>query len=378
MFIDYKLKVADAEHAGLADLESFQNELKGFKADLAKPYMTDQEVTNRLLSEAYNRRLTDVYVSHIMLSPELGAEEKLDSIRNEIIAGNIPFETAAQNWSVDRTSAVRGGRMGYVVPGRFPYPFEFAAYNTPVGTISNVVNSGVGYHIIRVESSQPSVGEVEAEHILLLTRGMDDEQKNLVAQRMDSIYQLAVGGADFQQLARTYSQDPGSARNGGSLGWFGRGQMVAEFDSAAFAIPDGSVSKPFSTNFGYHIIHRLNHRAVAPFDEIREQLLNEMNRDERANMPQEAVAQRVYGEYHVTLDPRGQDKLRHIISANHGGYDSVAIERLSRDNTVIAHADHGIKVRTSDVMPMMPVTLNRDVDDAVASISGNAYNLAKN
>lgn len=377
MFIDYKLKVADAEHAGLADLESFQEELKGFRRDLAKPYMSDSTVTERLLREAYDRRATDVLVSHIMLSPEPGAREKIDSIRNEILENRIPFETAAQNWSVDRVSAVNGGRMGYVTPGRFPYAFEFAAYNTPVGQISQVVNSGVGYHIIRVESSQPTSGEVEAEHILLLTRGLDAEQKAAVAARMDSIYQRAIAGEDFQTLAREYSQDPGSARRGGSLGWFGRGQMVAEFDSAAFAIPDGAISQPFATNFGYHIIHRTNHRTVAPFEEMREQLLNEMNRDERANMPQEAVADRVYGEYHIALLPKGQDKLRSIISANPGGYDSVAIARLVNDKTVLATADGGIKVRTCDVMPQMPVTLNRDVDDAVASISGIAYNIVK-
>lgn len=247
-------------------------------------------------------------MSHIMLPMRPGNDIRLDSLRSEIIAGNTTFEDAAAAFSVDRGSNSRGGLMGSVVPGRYPWAFEKASYDTPKGGVTEVVNSGVGYHIIRVEDIRPSDGEVEASHILLLTRGLKPEAAEAQKERIDSLYKVVIAeGADFADVARRFSQDPGSARNGGSLGWFGRGMMVQPFDSVAFALADGEISKPLATSFGYHIIYRTAHRKGKDFEEFKKSELKRMESDERANAPERAFIDRVAPLYGASVS---EDALR--------------------------------------------------------------------
>ena len=308
MFVDYKLKVADARHAGIDTTASFLNEYRQFENDLAKPFMRDEAVVDDLLKESYSHLEKDVTVSHIMLPMRPGNDIRLDSLRSEIIAGNTTFEDAAAAFSVDRGSNSRGGLMGSVVPGRYPWAFEKASYDTPKGGVTEVVNSGVGYHIIRVEDIRPSDGEVEASHILLLTRGLKPEAAEAQKERIDSLYKVVIAeGADFADVARRFSQDPGSARNGGSLGWFGRGLMVQPFDSVAFALADGEISKPLATSFGYHIIYRTAHRKGKDFEEFKKSELKRMESDERANAPERAFIDRVAPLYGASVS---EDALR--------------------------------------------------------------------
>ena len=179
-----------------------------------------------------------------------------------------------------------------------------------MGEITPVVNSGFGYHIIRVESRRPASGEVLASHILRLTRGKNNEEKERQRQIIDSLYSvLSNNKADFAALARQYSEDPGSAQKGGSLSWFGRGMMVQPFDSISFALADGAISKPFETSFGYHIIWRQAHRGVAPLDNVRKTILQAMERDERANMPAEAKLAEYFKTYKASLDEGGLNGL---------------------------------------------------------------------
>ena len=308
MFVDYKLKVADARHAGIDTTASFLNEYRQFENDLAKPFMRDEAVVDDLLKESYSHLEKDVTVSHIMLPMRPGNDIRLDSLRSEIMAGNTTFEEAAAAFSVDRGSNSRGGLMGSVVPGRYPWAFEKASYDTPKGGVTEVVNSGVGYHIIRVEDIRPSDGEVEASHILLLTRGLKPEAAEAQKERIDSLYKVVTAeGADFADVARRFSQDPGSARNGGSLGWFGRGMTVQPFDSVAFALADGEISKPLATSFGYHIIYRTAHRKGKDFEEFKKSELKRMESDERANAPERAFIDRVAPLYGASVS---EDALR--------------------------------------------------------------------
>ena len=279
----------------------------------------------------------------------------LDSLKVAITAGTTTFEDAARNFSVDRYSASKGGRMGYVVPGRFPWAFEEAAYSIPVGKISDVVNSGMGYHLVRVESRTPAQGEIEAEHILLLTRDMPQSEIEARKAKADSIYKLAKDGADFAELARKFSEDPGSASKGGKLGWFGRGAMVAEFDSAAFALPDGGISKPVKTDFGYHIIHRTAHRGVPALADMRKNIEARIAADERSAMPEEAVMSRLRKAHKAEISQGALDQIRAVIDANDGKCDSTFIERIKIMNPVIASFDGG-EISTLDALARTPDT----------------------
>lgn len=292
MFVDYKLKVADAEAAGLDTTATFRAEYLQYRDELASPYLRDNAVAEQLVNEAFSHYGETVQVSHIMLPANASGKALADSLRSEIAAGHTTFEAAARAYSVDKPSAARGGMMGNVAPARFPWPFEKAAYDTAEGAVSEPVNSGFGWHLIRVESRKPSEGEVHAAHILRMTQGRTPEQKAREKEIIDSLYTVARAGADFGELARKYSQDPGSARRGGDLGWFGRGVMVQPFDSISFVLPDGGISEPFETAFGYHIIYKEAARKGRSLDELRPEIEKAMERDNRAAAPERAYTDR--------------------------------------------------------------------------------------
>jgi hypothetical protein len=117
------------------------------------------------------------------------------------------------------------------------------------------------------ERDEPSA-QIRARHILFrMPNEPTAPQRDSVRRRAEEIRAQAVAGADFAELARAYSQDPGSAQQGGDLDWFGRGQMVAPFEEAAFALEPGQISEVVESPFGYHII-RVEDRQVPAFDEM--------------------------------------------------------------------------------------------------------------
>lgn len=376
MFIVYKLKVAAAEHAGIDKTESFINEFTKFRNELAAPYLVDNSVKEQLVQESFNHRTKEVTVSHIMMQgPD--AARKLDSIRTAIVEERTTFEEAAQANSIDTPSARRGGLMGVVTHDRFPWAFEKAAFDTPEGQISPVINSGFGEHIIRVEKVVPTEGEVNAAHILLMTRGMDEAAAAKQHERIDSIYNAVVAGADFAELAKKYSQDPGSARNGGDLGWFGRGMMVAEFDSTAFALANGELSKPFATSFGYHIIKRLGSRMPEFNAETRRDIENRIAGDERSQLPARARTEQLMQENHAQLDRNELVKLHLFLNSTEAKYDSAAIAALEANQSVIGKFDGG-QITVADIMVNADKTPTKDFNAAIAMLNATAQKTLEN
>lgn len=333
MFVDYKLKVADAEKNGIDTTAAFIAEYDKFRNELAAPYLSDNSIEEALINEAYGHMKRDVNVSHIMIARGQVADPVafLDSISAAIRNGAVTFEDAAQKYSIDTPTARQGGFMGWLPVGRFPWIFEKAAYDTAEGQISPVIDSGYGYHIVKVNETRKSRGQVHAAHILKMTRDLSPEQAAAKKNAIDSIYSILKGGADFAAVAEAESDDPGSARQGGDLGWFGSGVMVAEFDSVAFATPDGGISDPFKTLFGYHIIKKVAHRDVEPFEEAREKIKSAMLRDGRADEPRKArLAQLAekYGKRYLKANFMG---LKYRLSS--APLDSAALAQVAVDNT---------------------------------------------
>lgn len=356
LFIDYKLKVADAEAAGIDTTAAFLSEFNGFRDELAEPYIEDSALRDSLYSEAYHHMTRQVSVSHIMLpggdNPERSktSAARLDSIREAIVSGKTTFAEAAMANSIDKPSAMRGGLMGWLMTSRFPWAFEKAAYDTPVGSVSPVIDSGYGLHIIMVNDSRPSRGEVEASHILKLTRGLSPEAAAIKKAQIDSIYALVASGADFADIATRESEDPGSAARGGNLGWFGAGVMVNEFDSVAFALADNEISKPFATTFGYHIIKRGGHRAPASYEESLEAIKQAISRDERAGMPRRAGLTKLGRRYGATVDSAAIAQLCLSMGALP---DSTVLDKLASDKAFIATTADGRSLTASDIVPAL-------------------------
>jgi len=374
LFVNYRLKVADALRAKADTAKSFITEFEKYRDDLARPYISDRQEAERLRREAYDHRLRDVTVSHIMVSRNDG-KAVADSLLSLIKSGKASFEDIARKASIDRPSAQRGGLMGVVTAGRFPYAFEEMAFNTPVGEISEPVNSGFGWHIIRVEKSEPAKGEVNAAHILLLTRGVSDEAKALTKLRIDSIYQAAKNGADFADLAKRFSQDPGSARNGGDLGWFGAGMMVQPFDSISFALPAGAVSEPFETTFGYHIIYKKDARGVASFEELEKEIDDEIARDYRANLPVKAALKAVASRSGASMNESTLEALGIMIDADTATISAATANALAHSK-LPAYVIGKKEVSVAEVLKNTPLPQGLAAKEAksfLRSIIENAY-----
>lgn len=274
MFKLYKLKVADARAEGLDTLESFRKEMAQYKHDLALPYITDSVYVNSLLKETHDRAAEEVEAYHIMLfksrdaSQNPALKQRLDSIHDVLKHGG-DFAQLAAEYSQDRGSNQNGGRMGYIGVQMYPYNFENTAYSLSEGEISDVIETPVGYHILKGGKHRKARGKVLASHILLMTKG-DESLEKTQKEVIDSIYNVAIANpSKFGDLARKYSDDKNSGRNDGKLPWFGSGEMVAEFDSVAFAMPVGDISKPFKTRFGWHIIHKLDTKGTPSMEEMR-------------------------------------------------------------------------------------------------------------
>lgn len=383
MFVDYKLKVADAEAAGIDTTAAFIGEYTQFRDELSEPYMRDDAVLDSMVQQAYDHMKEELFVSHIMVPSD--KEDLIDSLRAAIINGSAKFEDVARKYSVDKSSAKQGGRMGYVVPNRFPWEFEKAAFDTPVGQLSPVVNSGFGLHIIRPESRRPARGEVNAEHILRVTRNAPDSVKVRQKQIIDSIYNVVVADpSKFEDLARQLSEDPGSGRNGGSLGWFGPGVMVHEFDSVSFALPVGQISKPFTTAFGWHIIKKIDERGVGSLADNKDKILKAIENSPRSNAPRQAYLDRQKKIYNASIYKDNIAKIGDIVAPLGERMDSSLMASLSM-STLPIYTVNGVDYTLGEVASTIAPSRSRGVkalpleieNAAAAMMDGKVFDLAR-
>lgn len=336
-FVTYKMKVADAEAAGIDTLGSFKKEFDGYRNELAKPYLVDESVNQRLAHEAYERMKTDVDVSHIMIelgdTPVLREKQKakLDSIRKKILSGES-FEDLALKYSIDPSVKRNKGHLGFITPGRLPYSFEKVAYSTPEGKISEVFATNYGFHIVKVIASRPNRGTVRVEHIMKrFAKNPTSDAKSKLHTTIDSIYNLVKNGESFEDLAKKYSDDKGSAASGGVLPWFGTGEMIPEFEAVAYKLKDGEVSEPFETAFGVHIMKKLESKPLQPYESVEKQLLNSINNDERSlEAKHEKVAQ-LKKEYKFKTNKGFKSYIKKALDEC-GGYDSIFISKISKSS----------------------------------------------
>jgi len=334
-FVLYKQKVADAEAAGIDTTDLFIKEFEGYQKDLAAPFMAEDTTYRwQFIEEAYQRSQKEIDIDHFMLP--LGANpgetqvmiNRMDSIRNCVLNGE-DWEVLVEKLSSDPSKGRNHGHYGYVSACAFPYDFENQLYGTPVGTISKPFATKYGVHMIRVNAERPR-NDVHAKHILkLFPRNATDEQKAQCKAQIDSIYALLKAGANFEELAKTESQD-GSAQRGGDLGWFGRGRMVQPFEDIAFDLADGEISEPFATQFGYHIIKKVAH-GVPSLSSMLPTIDRAIGRDERANLIGQRRINDLKNKFGYNLNPDFTAMLDNAL-AEHAVLDSAFIASYIKDS----------------------------------------------
>ncbi len=370
-FVLYKQKVADAEAAGIDTTDLFIREFEGYQKDLAAPYMVEDTSYHwQMVAEAYERYKKEIDIDHFMLplgntpAETQSALNRMDSIRNCVLAGEKWDELAAK-YSSDPSKARNHGHYGYISAGMFPYSFENEVYGTAVGEVSKPFKTQFGVHMVRVNNMRDR-DDVHAKHILkLFPQNATEEQKAECKHKMDSIYALLKAGVNFEEMAKAESQD-GSARNGGELGWFGRGRMVKPFEDVAFALADGEISEPFATQFGYHVIKKVAH-GVAPLNEIRTGLENAISRDERAGLIKERRITDLKNKYNYRLNPDFEKMLNTQLAA---GYDSAFVANNIKGNKMTMFTFGGKHSATvGELMPHInPKSRFATADDAKAYV----------
>jgi len=338
LYINFRLKVREAESLGLDTLKKFIEELKGYQKQLAKPYLTDKSVTEKLIKEAYDRSLEDVRASHILLKvgPDALPKDTL-AVYNKIMAlktraSKEDFATLAKKNSEDPSAKDNGGDLGWFSVLRMVYPFENAAFNTPVGKISAPVRTRFGYHIIKVQDKRDAQGEIRAAHIMIKTeKEATEESVTKSKEKINEVNELLKKGQSFEDLAKKYSEDKGSAVKGGELPKFGAGRMVPAFEAAAYALEnDGDVSEPTLTDYGWHIIKRLERYTIPEFEDSKSDLSAQVAKDSRSQMSKISVLNRVKKDYSFKEDRKALAAVENVLDSTlvEGKWNADAANRL--------------------------------------------------
>lgn len=293
LFVKFKRKVAEARALGYDTTREYQAEFADYKKQLAKPYLSANFYTERMIKEAYERLQEEINAAHILVScrrdapPQdtLAAFQKIQDLRRRALAGE-DFGALAAAYSDDPSAKQNRGVLGYFTALQMVYDFETAAYKTPVGQISDVIRTQFGYHIVKVLDRRPNQGSLKVAHIMVRFPEKATAADSAAAyERIRAIWQQLKKGASWDSLCMAYSDDINSRDIGGELQWFSVGTMIPEFAEPAFRLKNiGDISEPVRTPYGWHLIKLKERRPIEPFAEIEPLLRQKINKDSRGQI----------------------------------------------------------------------------------------------
>lgn len=326
LYIGYKLKVNKANKLGLDEGKKYQSELRSYRNQLAKNYLTDTKVTEELLEEAYARSKKEIKASHILFmvnenaSPAdtLKAYNKAMDVRKKALDG-ADFGKLAEQYSEDPSAKENKGDLGYFSVFRMVYPFESGAYNTPEGEISKPVRSRFGYHLIKVNDVRENRGEITVAHIMILKpRKANKDEEAKAKQTIDEIYQKLKQGEDFESLAKQFSQDKSTASAGGRLNKFNSGELSSvEFEDHAFALnTPGEYSKPFQSEYGWHIVKLIEKHKSKPYVDLKADFESRIKRDDRSKLITASMNDKLRSRYKIDRDEKMYAKVLKALNDN--------------------------------------------------------------
>ena len=328
LFVGYKLKVNKAYKLGLQNGTQYQNELKSYRTQLAKNYFNDTKITQELLEEGYKRLQKEIRASHILILVDenasaedtLKAYKKMEDISKKAIAGEN-FDDLAVQFSEDPSAKENKGDLSYFTAFRMVYPFENAAYKTPKGKISKIIRTRFGYHILKITDIRANRGEITVAHIMILKPKPEEKDKD-AEKTINEIYQKIQQGEKFEDLAKQFSDDKSSSSKGGQLNKFGSGQLSSEeFENAAFSLanPD-DISKPFQSEFGWHIVKLIEKHPIKSMDEMKNELETKIGKDDRSKKITASLNEKLRKKYTYKRDDKQYGLISKLVTNDF--YDS--------------------------------------------------------
>ena len=366
LFTIFRMKVMEAEAQQLDTSAKFQKELAQYRKQLAKPFMSSDDITDELLQEAYQRKQKDIRASHILIrcdkhampSDTLKAYNKAMDIRKRALRGE-DFGDLAVRYSDDPSAkdtpasgdkpARQGNRgdLGYFSVFDMVYPFESGAYNTKEGEISLPVRSDYGYHVIKVQSVTDAMGVVQAAHIFLqLPFDAKEEDEMAMKQKADNIYKELMdnNGENWNEAVKKYSDDRGTIARNGALSSFTVSRIVPQFIEACKSLEIGEIAKPVRTSYGFHIIKLLGKSGVGTFEKESKGLAERIEKDSRSKMSEEAVLKQLRKEYKFKANDKSIEAFMATIDSTILRKAYEPSDKVNMNATLFTIAGHPTKV----------------------------------
>jgi peptidyl-prolyl cis-trans isomerase SurA len=302
LFINYKLKLAEAKSLGYDKYPAYLKELKTYQNQLTQNYLIDKDVTDELVLEAYERTINEVKAQHVLVRVENFETDTLQAF-NAVLA----FKDRLKNENFDSLKKeIHNGKnifvedLGFFTAFKMAYNFESKAFNTNVGDVSDPFRTKFGYHVVKILDKRKSKGEVSVAHIMIANTQKDN---TLVAKdRILELHRLLVQGEDFGNLAKQFSDDKSSSVRNGELKPFKSGQINStKFENTAFSLKKiGDISDPIQTQFGWHILKLIKKTPVADFNKIKQDLENKVGKDSRSKLVRSKMIDKLLSEYNLS------------------------------------------------------------------------------
>ncbi|AOR27560.1 peptidylprolyl isomerase [Formosa sp. Hel1_33_131] len=301
LFVNYKLKLTEAKALRYDKDPVYLNEFKSYKDQLTQSYLTDKNVTDDLIREAYDRTENEVKAQHILIlldeveTDTLATYSKIQAYRERFV--NEDFESLKKELHNGKSIFVED--LGYFSAFKMVYNFESAAYATEVGGVSQPFRTRFGFHVVKVLEKRKSRGQVTVAHIMIANTQKDSTL--VPEERIQELHRLVLQGDDFADLAKQFSDDKSSSMRGGELSPFKSGQINSEiFETTAFELsPSNMISEPIQTQFGWHILKYINKKPVQSFEELQLELNSKIGKDSRSQLVKAKMLEQLLAEYQI-------------------------------------------------------------------------------
>lgn len=320
LFTLYKMKLKQARSIRLDTLPEIQDDYTKYTDQLAKKMMADKNYMENIMRSQYEHMKSDVKIAHIMVrcdrnaSPNdsLLAYNKIKLLKEKANVAN--FGDIAKEHSEDKGSSVNNGLLGYISAFMTANDFEEQCYNTPVNTLSPIFRTQFGYHILKVLDRRPARGRIRVAHIYIANKNEEETKAKIAETAIQKAYKELQNKVSFEKAVAKYSLDKSSMDKNGELPEFGVSEMIQDFEDQAFAlVKAGDYSKPFKTDYGWHIVRLIEKLPIKSYEESKNIIKQKLERDTRVVNMNEIMSERVSEKFNLKENPKALTELSKTI-----------------------------------------------------------------
>jgi|GEM_PF-514744 len=347
----YKLKLQDAYSEGYHLSTGFLQEYTSYRKELSEKYFINEKQLDKLLNEAVERNEFEVNASHILIavSPFAGPADTLAAYKKALdvrdkLQNGLSFEEAARKYSDDLSARTNNGNLGYFSVFKMVYPFESGAYETAVGSISMPVRSDYGYHLIKVLDKRRAPKIKSIAHILIETKYLSEKEAK---KKIDELYDKLQKGQNFDDLAFHFSEDIYSRDKGGLLGVYTEGALdIKGLSDIVYGLNyKDAISKPFLSQYGWHIVRIADIRERPAEASLRDNFLRRIKSDQRSKILEKDLIDHLKDMYHFEMNRDNVLKTAKLLNREEMVND-VKVEDNAQSKMILAtYADRSITAK---------------------------------